>query len=145
MQDPTQMQQQPMYNGMDNMPQAEVPVPQTPVPVQAPVAPRPDSSAPSFPRGPRGPPPTAPSRGGRAARGRGGTPTGPAAPARPASPLPPGVPTGPRSQNKYKDRDNNTPAVDGLDYGGNPRHSSGEPDERSSSRYDTSWFPPTGV
>jgi len=40
------------------------------------------------------------------------------APARPASPLPPNVPTGPRNQNKYKDRDNNAQAVDGLDYGG---------------------------
>jgi pre-mRNA 3'-end-processing factor FIP1 len=28
------------------------------------------------------------------------------------------VPTGPRNQNKYKDRDNNAQAVDGLDYGG---------------------------
>src|SRR5712692_3443675 len=42
----------------------------------------------------------------------------PAPPARPASPLPPNVPTGPRNQNKYKDRDNNAQAVDGLDYGG---------------------------
>ncbi|KAI0005517.1 hypothetical protein BJV74DRAFT_231465 [Russula compacta] len=39
-------------------------------------------------------------------------------PARSASPLPPNVPTGPRNQNKYKDRDNNAQAVDGLDYGG---------------------------
>lgn len=57
---------------------------------------------------------------------------------RPASPLPPGVPTGPRNQNKYKDRDGNAPAVDGLDYGGNKdvggRTPSGEPEERSSSR-----------
>jgi pre-mRNA 3'-end-processing factor FIP1 len=29
----------------------------------------------------------------------------PPIPVRPASPLPPGVPTGPRNQNKYKDRD----------------------------------------
>jgi pre-mRNA 3'-end-processing factor FIP1 len=42
----------------------------------------------------------------------------PTPPARPASPLPPNVPTGPRNQNKYKDRDNNAQAVDGLDYGG---------------------------
>jgi pre-mRNA 3'-end-processing factor FIP1 len=42
----------------------------------------------------------------------------PPIPVRPASPLPPGVPTGPRNQNKYKDRDGNAPAVDGLDYGG---------------------------
>lgn len=34
----------------------------------------------------------------------------PAAPVRPASPLPPNVPTGPRNQNKYKDRDGNAPA-----------------------------------
>jgi pre-mRNA 3'-end-processing factor FIP1 len=42
----------------------------------------------------------------------------PTPPARSASPLPPNVPTGPRNQNKYKDRDNNAQAVDGLDYGG---------------------------
>ncbi|KAI0307620.1 hypothetical protein B0F90DRAFT_35449 [Multifurca ochricompacta] len=54
-------------------------------------------------------------RGGYMARGRGAHPT---PPARPASPLPPNVPTGPRNQNKYKDRDNNAQAVDGLDYGG---------------------------
>lgn len=64
----------------------------------------------------------------------------PPAPVRPASPLPPGVPTGPRNQNKYKDRDNNAPAVDGLDYGGTNKDSgggrtpSGEPEERASSR-----------
>ncbi|KAF8588336.1 hypothetical protein K439DRAFT_652916 [Ramaria rubella] len=55
-------------------------------------------------------------------RGRGGMfiPDGVPAPipVRPASPLPPGVPTGPRNQNRYKDRDGNAPAVDGLDYGG---------------------------
>lgn len=43
----------------------------------------------------------------------------PQLPVRPASPLPPNVPTGPRNPGRYKDRDNNTPAVDGLDYGGN--------------------------
>jgi len=57
---------------------------------------------------------------------------------RPASPLPPNVPTGPRNQNKYKDRDGNAPAVDGLDYGGKDlmgrRTPSGEPEERISSR-----------
>jgi pre-mRNA 3'-end-processing factor FIP1 len=63
----------------------------------------------------------------------------PSAPVRPASPLPPGVPTGPRNQNKYKDRDGNAPAVDGLDYGGGKegmgrRTPSGEPEERISSR-----------
>ncbi|KAJ8084762.1 cleavage polyadenylation factor subunit fip1 [Marasmius tenuissimus] len=77
----------------------------------------------------------------------------PSAPARPASPLPPNVPTGPRNQNKYKDRDGNAPAVDGLDYGGDrdrdrdsrdrehrdrdrgekTRTPSREPEERSSS------------
>ncbi|KAG5340501.1 hypothetical protein C0989_001408 [Termitomyces sp. Mn162] len=75
-------------------------------------------------------------------RGRGGFGDGPPppVPVRPASPLPPGVPTGPRNQNKYKDRDGNAPAVDGLDYGGTNkdlgmgRTSSGEPDERSMSR-----------
>ena len=59
---------------------------------------------------------------------------------RPASPLPPNVPTGPRNQNKYKDRDGNAPAVDGLDYGGGKdlmgrRTPSGEPEERISSRW----------
>lgn len=63
----------------------------------------------------------------------------PPVPVRPASPLPPGVPTGPRNQNKYKDRDGNAPAVDGLDYGGTAKEGggrtpSGEPEERSSSR-----------
>ena len=42
----------------------------------------------------------------------------PPIPVRPASPLPPNVPTGPRNQNRYKDRDGNAQAVDGLDYGG---------------------------
>jgi len=76
-------------------------------------------------------------------RGRGGLYAGegapPPVPVRPASPLPPGVPTGPRNQNKYKDRDGNAPAVDGLDYGGNNkdlggRTPSGEPEDRGSSR-----------
>ena len=63
----------------------------------------------------------------------------PPAPVRPASPLPPGVPTGPRNQNKYKDRDGNAPAVDGLDYGGGKEGMgrttpSGEPEERMPSR-----------
>jgi len=75
-------------------------------------------------------------------RGRGGIYGGdvpPPAPVRPASPLPPGVPTGPRNQNKYKDRDGNAPAVDGLDYGGGKegmsrRTPSEQPEERISSR-----------
>ncbi|KAI0050619.1 hypothetical protein FA95DRAFT_1581138 [Auriscalpium vulgare] len=76
-------------------------------------------------------------RGAYAGRGRGGIPTAP----RPASPLPPNVPTGPRNQNKYKDRDKDAQAVDGLDYGGGggggggPDRGSGTPtgdhDERS--------------
>ncbi|KDR85522.1 hypothetical protein GALMADRAFT_234443 [Galerina marginata CBS 339.88] len=91
----------------------------------------------------------APGLGGRGrgfqgrGRGRGGLYGGdapPPVPVRPASPLPPGVPTGPRNQNKYKDRDGNAPAVDGLDYGGGKdggmgrRTPSGEPEERISSR-----------
>ncbi|KAJ7610891.1 hypothetical protein FB45DRAFT_327379 [Roridomyces roridus] len=64
-------------------------------------------------------------------RGRGHAPS---APARPTSPLPPNVPTGPRNQNKYKDRDGISTAVDGLDYGGGKeaRTSSGEPEDRGS-------------
>ncbi|KAF8167561.1 hypothetical protein B0H34DRAFT_779259 [Crassisporium funariophilum] len=86
----------------------------------------------------------APRARGYAARGRGrggiyGGDAPPPVPVRPASPLPPGVPTGPRNQNKYKDRDGNAPAVDGLDYGGGKegmgrRTPSGEPEERISSR-----------
>ncbi|KAJ7150364.1 hypothetical protein C8R46DRAFT_502462 [Mycena filopes] len=74
-------------------------------------------------------------------RGRGGygndiVDTRPPPPVRPISPLPANVPTGPRNQNKYKDRDNNAPAVDGLDYGGGKdgRTTSGEPEERSRKR-----------
>ncbi|RXW23065.1 hypothetical protein EST38_g2789 [Candolleomyces aberdarensis] len=66
-----------------------------------------------------------------------GTPLAPTAPARPASPLPPNVPTGPRNQNKYKDRDGNAPAVDGLDYGGGGggrRTPSHEPEDRTRKR-----------
>ncbi|EGO05291.1 hypothetical protein SERLA73DRAFT_174374 [Serpula lacrymans var. lacrymans S7.3] len=103
--------------------------------------------------------PTGPFRGramGQNMRGRGGFPgrgrgrgmygganesrvSATPAPVRPASPLPPNVPTGPRNQNKYKDRDGNAPAVDGLDYGGNAgggggRTPSGEPEDRGQSR-----------
>ncbi|KAF8215774.1 hypothetical protein K438DRAFT_1901616 [Mycena galopus ATCC 62051] len=69
-------------------------------------------------------------------RGRGGYGSdAPPPPVRPTSPLPPNVPTGPRNQNKYKDRDGNAPAVDGLDYGGTKdRMTSGEPEERSRSK-----------
>lgn len=41
-------------------------------------------------------------------------PTGPRA----ASPLPPNVPTGPRNQHRYKDRDTGAPGGENLDYGG---------------------------
>lgn len=63
----------------------------------------------------------------------------PQGPVRPASPLPPGVPTGPRNQNRYKDRDGNAPAVEGLDYGGTAKDAggrtpSGEPEDRGHSR-----------
>ncbi|EIW87151.1 hypothetical protein CONPUDRAFT_161755 [Coniophora puteana RWD-64-598 SS2] len=75
-------------------------------------------------------------RGAFAGRGRGRYGDGPAVPVRSTSPLPPNVPTGPRNANRYKDRDNNAPAVDGLDYGGGKdsgrRTPSGEPEERSS-------------
>ncbi|KAJ3856770.1 hypothetical protein EV368DRAFT_78350 [Lentinula lateritia] len=99
---------------------------------------------------PRGPTPSYRARGNMAqglrsrgfpgrGRGRGGMYVNEGTPvvARPASPLPPNVPTGPRNQNKYKDRDGNAPAVDGLDYGGDrigTRTPSGEPEERASSR-----------
>lgn len=61
-------------------------------------------------------PPTAPrARASTAARGRGlAPPTGPRA----ASPLPPNVPTGPRGQHRYKDRDTGAPGSEPLDYGG---------------------------
>ncbi|KAI0323063.1 hypothetical protein OF83DRAFT_1160849 [Amylostereum chailletii] len=130
MQDPNAMQQQ-MYQNM------EVQVPQQPPPVQP-------SAGPGMIQGPQGPRavPQGPYRGGRGmgmrgarggfpGRGRGGPPI----PIRPASPLPPNVPTGPRNQNKYKDRDNNAPAVEGLDYGGGQERGSRTPtdgEDRSS-------------
>ncbi|KAG6813236.1 hypothetical protein H0H92_012873 [Tricholoma furcatifolium] len=122
-----QMGQQ-MYQGMDG-PQQPVPAPMAGGRGAAPAAYR--GRAQGMVRG-----------RGFAPRGRGGgfSQSGaPPAPVRPASPLPPGVPTGPRNQNKYKDRDGNAPAVDGLDYGGTNkdamgRTSSGEPDERSRKR-----------
>lgn len=128
---------QPIYSNMESSATpAPVPV-QTPVPTPAPTAPtHMGRGAPpaqfrgrAMAQGLRG-------RGGFVGRGRGygGAPVGPV---RPASPLPPGVPTGPRNQNRYKDRDNNAPAVEGLDYGGTikdvgGRTPSGEPEDRLS-------------
>ncbi|KAI5115809.1 hypothetical protein M0805_001285 [Coniferiporia weirii] len=108
-----QMGQQ-MFPGMES----------APAPSPSPVAPRSVVTPTQFrgrggmavPRGGRAVPPTFPARG----RGRGGAFDGSSLPVRPASPLPPNVPTGPRNPgNRYKDRDNNAPAVEGLDYGGN--------------------------
>ncbi|OAX42085.1 hypothetical protein K503DRAFT_734310 [Rhizopogon vinicolor AM-OR11-026] len=126
---------QPMYPTMEgSATPVSVPV-QTPVPTPVPAAPaHMGRGAPpaqfrgrAMAQGLRG-------RGGFVGRGRGygGAPAGPV---RPASPLPPGVPTGPRNQNRYKDRDNNAPAVEGLDYGGTAkdgggRTPSGEPEDR---------------
>ncbi|KAL1739016.1 Fip1 motif-domain-containing protein, partial [Schizophyllum fasciatum] len=98
------------------------------------------SQSPPVPAAGRGAPP--PFRGRGSLRGRGGfqgrgrghgacTHTAvPTPPVRSTSPLPPNVPTGPRNQNKYKDRDNNAQSVDGLDYGGgaSARTHSREPD-----------------
>jgi len=67
-------------------------------------------------------------------RGRGHVPQ--SLPVRPASPLPPNVPTGPRNQ-KYRDKDANAPAVDGLDYGGGgggAHRDNATPDDDRSSR-----------
>ncbi|KAF9566947.1 Fip1-domain-containing protein [Agrocybe pediades] len=122
----SQMGQQ-MYPGMDQQAAAAVSAGRgTPVP--------------SFRGGGRGVPLGSRGRGfpGGRGRGRGYGEAAPPVPVRPASPLPPGVPTGPRNQNKYKDRDGNAPAVDGLDYGGGKeggsrRTPSGEPEERISS------------
>ncbi|KAJ7665411.1 hypothetical protein DFH06DRAFT_1187280 [Mycena polygramma] len=120
-QEQNQMAQQQMY------PQMEAP---QPVPPSGPVG-RGAGAVPYRARGLRG------ARGfpGRG-RGRGYGGDAPPVPIRPTSPLPPNVPTGPRNQNKYKDRDNNTPAVDGLDYGETKhgRTTSGEPEERSRSK-----------
>ncbi|ETW86791.1 hypothetical protein HETIRDRAFT_456671 [Heterobasidion irregulare TC 32-1] len=118
MQDPNAMQAQ-MYPNM------EAPAAPPPVPVGS----GPRGGTPNQFRG-RGINPGPRGRVGYAPRGRGP----PNVPVRPASPLPPNVPTGPRNQNKYKDRDNNAQAVDGLDYGGGQDRGGsmplGEHDER---------------
>lgn len=46
---------------------------------------------------------------------------------RAASPLPPNVPTGPRNQHRYKDRDTGAPTSEPLDYGGDARGSADKP------------------
>jgi len=82
-------------------------------------------------RGRGGPqPPQAPARSRAGYRGRG---LPPHAPTRSTSPLPPNVPTGPRSQTRYKDRDGPSGPSDGLDYGGHKDgHYSHHDDDRSS-------------
>ncbi|KAF9535735.1 hypothetical protein CPB83DRAFT_865903 [Crepidotus variabilis] len=132
MQDQNPMMQQQMYMDAPTVPAAMQAGRGTAIP-----------AGPAQFRGRAAPAGAVPRGRGFAPRGRGrGSAYGdapPTAPARPASPLPPNVPTGPRNQNKYKDRDGNAPAVDGLDYGGgrdapSRRTSSGEPEERVSSR-----------
>ncbi|KAF9787307.1 hypothetical protein BJ322DRAFT_715569 [Thelephora terrestris] len=134
MQDPTvvmqqQMQQQ-IFSGMET--------------VNAPVQPQPVRPIPTGPTSLAGP--TGPSFRGRAValgpRGRGGFQQRGGrvgqAPIRSTSPLPPNVPTGPRNQNKYKDRDGLTANVDGLDYGGGgggrDANNNTPPEERSRKR-----------
>ncbi|PVG00929.1 hypothetical protein CPB86DRAFT_754018 [Serendipita vermifera] len=74
--------------------------------------------------------PTAPrGRGAPAFRGRGkstGFETAPPTGPRAASPLPPNVPTGPRNQHRYKDRDTGVPTSEPLDYGGDVSGKSSE-------------------
>ncbi|KAH8110680.1 hypothetical protein DFH11DRAFT_760107 [Phellopilus nigrolimitatus] len=129
MQDGNGIHNQQMFPGMENN------GPPTPVPVRNVPAPgqfrgRGGMGMGIVPRGGRAVS-TFPARG----RGRGAIFDGSTLPVRPASPLPPNVPTGPRNPgNRYKDRDNNAPAVDGLDYGGN-KESSGTPsNERDKER-----------
>ncbi|KAH7930463.1 hypothetical protein BV22DRAFT_1124963 [Leucogyrophana mollusca] len=131
---------QPMYAGMEgSATPGHPPVQGPPVPAPGPTGAGRGASPAQF-RG-RGMPQGLRGRGAFGGRGRGryGSDNGPPPPVRPASPLPPGVPTGPRNQNRYKDRDGNAPAVDGLDYGGTAKDTggrtpSGEPEERSLSR-----------
>ncbi|KZV99624.1 Fip1-domain-containing protein [Exidia glandulosa HHB12029] len=106
---PQQQQQQQQQQPQQQQQQQPQPVPQQPQVPVAPAAARVPPAGPSrgIPGAPRG-------RGAYAGRGR-GIPVGPA---RATSPLPPNVPTGPRSQTRYKDRDGNAPSADGLDYGG---------------------------
>jgi len=81
------------------------------------------SVPPGGPRGSRGATPFAAGRGrvlSAGSRGRGrGSYDAPsvAVPPRAASPLPPNVPTGPRSQTRYKDKDGNGQGQENLDYG----------------------------
>ncbi len=55
-------------------------------------------------------------------------------PPRATSPLPPNVPTGPRSQHRYKDRDTNAPATEPLDYGADAGDRDRDREGRSSTR-----------
>ncbi|KAF9225328.1 Fip1-domain-containing protein [Gyrodon lividus] len=138
-----QQEQGPMGQGM--YPGMEASATPVPVPVQTPV----QGHTPALGHSGRGAPPAQfrgramaqglRGRGGFVSRGRGRYDGPPPGPPRPASPLPPGVPTGPRNQNRYKDRDGNAPAVEGLDYGGTSkdggaRTPSGEPEDRGHSR-----------
>lgn len=128
MQDPTvvmqqQMQQQ-IFSGMET--------------TNTPVQPQPVRPIPTGPTGPsfRGRAVALGPRGRGAFQQRGGR-VG-QAPIRSTSPLPPNVPTGPRNQNKYKDRDGITANVDGLDYGGGgggrDANNNTPPEERSRKR-----------
>ncbi|TFK56887.1 Fip1-domain-containing protein [Heliocybe sulcata] len=134
MQEQNVMGQQ-MYTGMEGN--------GTPGPGQS-ATPTQPGPGPGVPRGPatpvsyRGRPMQQGVRGIRGGYGvgRGRGHVSQALPVRPASPLPPNVPTGPRNQ-KYRDKDANAPAVDGLDYGGGgggAHRDNATPDDDRSSR-----------